>query len=171
VPENLDAPRPTGSRPGQDRSYGQDPAPSAAGGRSQYVPETASATRPDRPTERGLPGWAAVGVLLVVAGIGGLIDQVSGASVQGAFNYGMVVASLIAILIVRRSQMFAVVIAPPLVYFIASAVKLYLSSGGLKNRDALINAAANWLVYGFPAIAGATAVVLVIAGFRILSRR
>jgi hypothetical protein len=121
--------------------------------------------------EPGLPGWAGVLVLLVIAGLGGLIDQISGASIQGAFNYGLVFASLVAILAVKRGQMFSVVIAPPLVYFLASAVKLYITSGGLKNRSVLTDAAANWLVYGFPAIAGATAVVLVIAGIRLIIRR
>jgi uncharacterized protein DUF6542 len=121
--------------------------------------------------EPGLPGWAAVGVLIVIAGIGGVIDQISGASIQGAFNWALILASLVAILIVRRSQMFAVVIAPPLVYFVASAAKLYITSNGLKDRSALTDAAANWLVYGFPAIAGATAIVLVIAGVRMILRR
>ncbi|UQX87754.1 hypothetical protein M6D93_15815 [Jatrophihabitans telluris] len=126
---------------------------------------------PGRSTDRGVPGWAAVLVLIVIAGIGGLIDQISGASIQGAFNWALIVASLIAILIVRRGQMFPVVIAPPLVYFIASAAKLYISSNGLKSRGALIDAASNWLVYGFPAIAAATAIVLLIAGIRMLARR
>jgi len=35
----------------------------------------------------------------------------------------------------------------------------------------LIDAASNWLVYGFPAIAGATAVVLIVAGIRLIIRR
>jgi len=35
----------------------------------------------------------------------------------------------------------------------------------------LLDAAANWLVYGFPAIAGATAAVLIIAGIRMFSGR
>jgi Gpi18-like mannosyltransferase len=121
--------------------------------------------------ERGIPGWAAVLLLLLIAGVGGVIDQISGASIQGAFNWALIVASLVAILVVRRRQMFPVVIAPPLVYFIASAAKLYLSSNGLKDRAALTDAAANWLVYGFPAIAGATAVVLVVAGVRMIGRR
>ena len=120
--------------------------------------------------ESGLPGWTAVLLLIIIAGIGGVIDQVTGSNIRGAFSYGLIAASLIAILAVKRSQMFGVVIAPPLVYFAASAVKLYLG-GGLHNRKVLLDAASSWLVYGFPAIAGATAVVLVIAGIRMIIRR
>lgn len=139
---------------------------------SDPVQSTPRASRRRRArTEAGLPGWAAVLVLIVIAGIGGIIDQISGASIQGAFNWGLVFASLVAILVVRRGQMFPVVIAPPLVYFVASAAKLYFTSNGLKDRAALTDAAANWLVYGFPAIAAATAVVLLIAGVRLIVRR
>jgi hypothetical protein len=122
-------------------------------------------------SEFGVPGWAAVLVLLAISGVGGLIDESNGTSVRGWFNWSLVLGSLVAILIVRRTQMFGVVIAPPLIYFIASAGMLYIRSDGLKNRDVLINAAANWLVYGFPAIAGASAVVLAIAGIRMITRR
>ena len=121
--------------------------------------------------ESGLPGWLAVLLLIGIAGIGGLIDSISGSAIRGAFNYGLVFASLVAILVVRRSQMFNVVIAPPLVYFAASAGLLYVRTGGLHNRGKLIDAATNWIVYGFPAIAGATAVVLVVAGIRLMARR
>jgi hypothetical protein len=67
--------------------------------------------------------------------------------------------------------MFPVVVAPPLVYFVASAAMLYERSGGLTNKSKLIDSAVNWLVYGFPAIAIATAGVLVIAGIRMILRR
>lgn len=126
--------------------------------------------RKDRP-ERGLPGWLALLLLLAIAGAGGLIDSLSGTSVRGIFNYSLVLASLVAILLVRRSEMFGVVIAPPLVYLAASASLLYLRTGGLHDRGKLIDAATNWIVYGFPAIAGATAAVLVIAGVRLVTRR
>ncbi|MDQ1749943.1 MAG: hypothetical protein QOE71_999 [Pseudonocardiales bacterium] len=148
-------------------SYGY-PAPGVA---PQQFAGRARARSGQPVRERGIPGWAAVLLLLLIAGVGGVIDQISGASIQGAFNWALIVASLVAILVVRRRQMFPVVIAPPLVYFIASAAKLYLSSNGLKDRAALTDAAANWLVYGFPAIAGATAVVLVVAGVRMIGRR
>jgi Gpi18-like mannosyltransferase len=121
--------------------------------------------------ESGLPGWLAVLLLIAIAGASGLIDSISGSAVRGAFNFGLVLASLVAILVVRRTQMFSVVIAPPLVYFVASAGLLYVRTGGLHNRGKLIDAATNWIVYGFPAIAGATAVVLVVAGIRLMARR
>lgn len=142
-------------------------------GNSQAQPATARADdRRSQPrNERGLPGWLAVLLLIAIAGASGLVDSLSGSAVRGVFNYGLVVASLVAILVVRRSGMFPVVIAPPLVYFVASAALLYIRTGGLHNRGKLLDAATNWIVYGFPAIAGATAVVLVIAGIRLVSRR
>jgi Gpi18-like mannosyltransferase len=121
--------------------------------------------------DSGLPGWLAVLLLIGIAGVGGLIDSISGSAIRGTFNYSLVFASLIAILVVRRTQMFNVVIAPPLVYFAASAGLLYVRTGGLHNRGKLIDAATNWIVYGFPAIAGATAVVLIVAGIRLMARR
>jgi hypothetical protein len=124
-----------------------------------------------RRPERGLSSWAALLVLLVIAGIGGLIDTISGAQVRGGFNYGIVIASAVAILLVRRSGMFPVVIAPPIVYSGASAAMLYIRSSGLHDRKVLFDAAANWLVYGFPAIASASAVVLIVAGVRMIIRR
>lgn len=151
-----------GQRPYAEPLPGSEPAGgSFAGGRA--------AQRKRR--ESGLPGWLAVLLLIAIAGAGGLIDSISGSSIRGVFNYSLVFASLIAILVVRRSQMFSVVIAPPLVYFAASAGLLYVRTGGLHNRGKLIDAATNWIVYGFPAIAGATAVVLVVAGIRLLARR
>ncbi len=125
----------------------------------------------NRPTERGLPGWMAVLLLVVIAGVAGLIDSISGSTVRGVFNWGLVVASLIAILVVRRSQMFPVVIAPPLVYLVASAGLLYVRTGGLSSRSKILDVATNWIVYGFPAIAGATAAVLVVAGIRLVLRK
>lgn len=124
-----------------------------------------------RANERGLPGWAALLVLLAIAGVGGLIDTLSGSQVRGGFNLGIIVASVVAMLVVRRSSMFPVVIAPPLVYSLASASMLYLRSSGLKDRKVLLDGAANWLVYGFPAIAAATAAVLIIAGIRLITHR
>jgi Domain of unknown function (DUF6542) len=121
--------------------------------------------------ERGLPGWAALALLVVIAAIGGIIDTATDVQVRGGFNIGIVVASVVAILLVRRSAMLLIVLSPPIVYSAAAMMMLYVRSGGLDNRDEVINAALNYLVYGFPAIATATAVVIVVAFVRQLIKR
>lgn len=124
-----------------------------------------------QPRERGIPGWAAFLVLVVIAVLGGLIDTVASIQVKGGFNFGIVIASIVAILIVKRSHMFPIVIAPPIVYSLGAVFQLYLRSGGLHDKKVVFDAAANYLVYGFPAIAAATAAVLIIAGIRLIARR
>ena len=151
------------------------PLPAAAPATSQlpdYLdPRPRSARGRRRKPERGLPAWGALLLLVAIAAVGGLVDTLSGSQIRGGFNVGIVVASVVAILAVRRSAMFPVVIAPPLVYSGASGGMLYLRSGGLHDHKVLYDAAANWLVYGFPAIASATAAVLILAGIRLFARR
>ncbi len=124
-----------------------------------------------RPPERGLRGSLALLVLVVIALIGGLLDTLGGTQVRGGFNIGIVVASVVAILIVKRSHMFPIVIAPPIVYTFAAVFQLYLRSNGLHDKGVVLDAASNYLVYGFPAIAAATAAVLIIAGIRLIARK
>jgi hypothetical protein len=122
-------------------------------------------------TERGLPWWAALLTLLGIAVLGGLIDTIGSIQLKSGFNIGIVVASVVAILVVKRSHMFPVVIAPPIVYSGAALFQLYVRSSGLNDRKVVLDAAANYLVYGFPAIACATAAVLIIAGIRLITRK
>jgi hypothetical protein len=121
--------------------------------------------------ERGLPGWAGLLVLVVATILGILFDAMRGHQLAVGFNVGIIAGSVIAILLVRRSGMFPVVVAPPIVYALGAGISLYVRSGGLHDRGVLIDAATNWLVYGFPAIAAATASVLIIAGIRLIVRR
>jgi hypothetical protein len=121
--------------------------------------------------ERGLPWWAALLLLILIAAIGGLIDTLGSNQLRGGFNVGIVIASVVAILAVKRSHMFPVVIAPPIVYSAAAIFQLYVRSSGLHDKKVVLDAAANYLVYGFPAIAAATAAVLIIAGVRLIWRK
>jgi len=59
----------------------------------------------------------------------------------------------------------------PGLYAGASASMLYVRSGGLHDKKIVFDGAANWLVYGFPAIAAASAAVLIIAGIRLITHR
>ncbi|WP_375499588.1 DUF6542 domain-containing protein [uncultured Jatrophihabitans sp.] len=133
--------------------------------------QIAELRRSSRPQERGLPWWAALVLLIGIAVIGGLVDTIGTTAARGGFNIGIVVASVVAILTVKRSHMFPVVIAPPIVYTLAAVFQLYLRSSGLHDKKVIYDAASNYLVYGFPAIAAATAAVLIIAGFRLITRR
>jgi hypothetical protein len=163
-----------GYQPGYDPAYTPSPTPRGYDPNGAPIPASRSAARAQQretTRQRGLPGWVALLILLAIAGIGGIIDISSGNSVRGGFNIALVVASLIAIVVVRHRDMFPIVVAPPLVYIVASGVLLYIRSGGLHNRHVLIDTAANGLVYGFPAIAGATAAVLIVAGIRLVSNK
>jgi hypothetical protein len=184
--------------PAPQAPYGSYPAGQLPGGAGQYsdwstptavrTDAAGPAARPAEPTqtfrgrhpripraeqlsERGLPWWGALLVLLAIAGVGGILDTVSGGQARGGFNWGIVIASVVAIVIVRRSGMFPIVIAPPIVYSLGSGSMLYIRSGGLHDKRVLFDGAANWLVYGFPAIAIASACVLIIAGIRLIARR
>ena len=108
---------------------------------------------------------ALVGITAVGVAVDVLLDMSAGV------NVGVIIGSLVAILIVRRSAMFPVVVAPPLVYVVASALVLILRSGGPTSTRVLFDFGANWLIYGFPSIAAATAVVVVIGTIRRLARR
>lgn len=109
--------------------------------------------------------------MIGIAALGCITDLARGSSAKGGLNIGIVVAALVAVVLVRRSGIFPVIIAPPLVYAAGSIILLVIRSGGLSNRKVLYDVAANWLVYGFPALAAATAVVLVIAGLRLITHR
>ena len=126
-------------------------------------------------TERGLVWWMALLVLMGIAGVGALIDNLGSINGKSGFNIGIVIASIVAIIAVKRSHMFPVVIAPPIIYSGAALIQFYVrratAGSGVSKQQVLLDAAANYLVYGFPAIAGATAAVLLIAGFRLISRK
>jgi hypothetical protein len=100
-----------------------------------------------------------------------LIDAVGSLQDKSGFNIGIVVASIIAVIAVRRSHMFPVVVAPPIVYSAAALSQVYFRSHVLGEKHVFLDAAANYLVYGFPAIAAATAAVLIIAGIRLVARK
>ena len=181
-PSHARAPRPPrGSQP-DAASYADAPAPwdsgalatteaPAAAHGSQSALEQLTSSVANAGSRRGIPGWAALLVQVAITVIGILIDSVRGEQLSNGFNIGIIVGSVVSILVVRRSGMFPVVIAPPIVYSLGAGISLYLRSGGLHDRGVLIDAATNWLVYGFPAIAAATAVVLIGAGIRMITRR
>lgn len=162
---------PAGPLPGRDQRSARRVEQARAAAPAYAGPGYAAPADGPAARDRGLPWWAALLLMIVIAAIGGVIDTVGSFQVRGGFNIGIIAASILAILMVRRSQMFPVVVAPPIVYSSGALFQLYLRSSGLHDRKVILDAAANYLVYGFPAIAAATAAVLIIAGLRLITRK
>jgi hypothetical protein len=115
-----------------------------------------------------LTGPGAVLVLAGVAGVAGVIDIVAGSALRLVFSAGLVLGAVVAALLVSRRDLLTVVFAPPLVYLAASLVAVLLGRG--EGGGDIVDAAASWLVYGFPAIAAATGAAGLIAAIRTARR-
>jgi hypothetical protein len=107
-----------------------------------------------------LTGVGAVLLLAGIAAVAGVLDVLAGSSLRLIFAAGLVLGTLIASLLVMRRDLLMVVFAPPLVFVAASAVAVLLGRG--ESGGGLVDLATSWLVYGFPAMATATAVALVV---------
>jgi len=107
-----------------------------------------------------LTGVGAVALLAGISAVAGLLDVLAGSALRLILAAGLVLGTLIASLLVVKRDLLTVVFAPPLVFVAASAVAVLLGRG--KSGGGLIDLATSWLVYGFPAMASATAVAVVV---------
>ena len=161
--------RASGSRPDRDRGATSGRRAPPTGAPSSSI-EDLRDRAPSAP-ERGLPWWAALLLLIALAGIGGVIDTIGSNQLKGGFNIGIVIASVVAILAVKRRTCSRSSSRRRSSTRLAAVFQLYVRSSGLHDKKVVLDAAANWLVYGFPAIAAATAAVLIIAGIRLIIRK
>ncbi|MGI8870429.1 MAG: DUF6542 domain-containing protein [Mycobacteriales bacterium] len=119
---------------------------------------------PTQKAERGVHGLVASLVILVIAGIGGAVDSMTGDGLRTVFAVCLVVGVVIAGLVVRRSDVLYIVFAPPLVTVMLALVTVLTTS---KSAFDLL---ASYLSNGFPPIAIASAVGALIAGIRLIFR-
>ena len=129
-----------------------------------YVDQIPGQRRADPTPTGGVgPSLSGIGAVLLLAGVSavaGLLDVLAGSSLRLIFATGLVLGTLIASLLVLRRDLLVVVFAPPLVFVAASAVAVLLGRG--ESGGGLVDLATSWLVYGFPAMATATAVAIVV---------
>ncbi|MGY1824524.1 DUF6542 domain-containing protein [Geodermatophilus sp. SYSU D00079] len=117
--------------------------------------------------ERGsrLRGWAAALAVFVVTLLGALADSYLSAGL-GIITLGtLTVAAALGTLLVRRRDLTTMVVAPPLV-FVAAALTATAVFGSLN-----LAGLATLLIRGFPSMAVATGVALVLALVRWAARR
>ncbi|MEV0766353.1 DUF6542 domain-containing protein [Nocardia sp. NPDC050435] len=121
------------------------------------------------PSVPGIPAGAAVLIAVACAFLGFLIDANGDMSeLTGTFATLYVIGCVIAVLVVRYRGLFSTMVLPPLLMFVAVPLAYQQLSGstsaGLK--DLLLNLAVP-LIYRFPTMLLATALVLLIGGARI----
>ncbi|MGK5114772.1 DUF6542 domain-containing protein [Geodermatophilus sp. CPCC 205506] len=146
------------------RADGRD---SADGRRRRARPAEARAAGRGAPQpEQGkLRGWAAVTVVLLVTLAGTAADLYLGGGLGFISLVALTASSVLATLLVRRSDLVSTVIAPPLVFIVSGvAASTVLSTFNLA-------AVATLLIRGFPAMAIATGASLALALVRWAARR
>ncbi|WP_141437030.1 DUF6542 domain-containing protein [Blastococcus aggregatus] len=109
---------------------------------------------------------AVLGVFLVtLAGAG--IDSFVGVGLGSITLIALLASTTVATLAVRRRDLVSVVVAPPLVFIAVAALNIGLAPSATFSLPTV----ATLLIRGFPTMAMATAVALVLATGRLIARR
>jgi hypothetical protein len=120
---------------------------------------------PDRAP--GLRGALAVLGVFVITLAGGAVDSFLAVGLGTLTLVTLVAASAVATLLVRRRDLLTVVACPPLVFVLVAAVNVGLAPSATFSLPTI----ATVLIRGFPTMAVATAVAVVLAVVRWASRR
>jgi len=119
-----------------------------------------------------LTGAGAVALAFVVTLAGGSFDLLTGPGLRRGFAIALVVGAVLAAALVRTRDLFVVAVSPPLIYMLVSLLATFpRSNGAFESKTKFTALLANWLVYGFPEMATATGLAVVIAIVRLLMRR
>ncbi|MGY1751690.1 DUF6542 domain-containing protein [Blastococcus sp. SYSU D01042] len=159
--------RPSERIPGGSRPVGgRPPAARPAEARGSTASRGRTDTRPaaGSGTVRGLV--AVLGIFLVtLAGAG--IDSYVGVGLGIITLAALLASTTVATLVVRRRDLVTVVVAPPLVFIGVAALNIALAPSATFN----VPTVATLLIRGFPTMAMGTGVALVLALFRLATRR
>lgn len=159
-------PRPAGGRPADGRPAGARPVsarpvdarPVSARARAAAEPVTGGGT---------VRGAVAVLGMFVVTLVGAGIDSFVGVGLGMITLAALLVSTAVAMLVVRRRDMFSVVASPPLVFIAVAALNIALAPSALFNLPTI----ATLLIRGFPTMAMGAGVAIVIAVGRLIARR
>lgn len=121
---------------------------------------------------RGLPWWGAVLLAFGFAVVGKLVDLQLGFTADKLFQGAYFVGCVGAICLVRRRDLFAPMVQPPLILAITVPGVTLLAgpptSGSLRNQILTLGTP---LINGFPTMAITTVVTIAVGVFRIYSQR
>ena len=172
----MDSGRPARSpqRHPLDESYGgqgRQPRPAGAAPRRAAEPAARRApqarTRPAAADSSRLRGAVAVIGVFVVTLIAAAADSYIGVGLGLISTVALVGSTVVATLLVRRRDLLTLVIAPPLVFVGVALANIALAPSATLS----IGTAGTLLVRGFPTMALAAAAALLVALFRLVTRR
>ncbi|RBY95198.1 hypothetical protein DQ237_16095 [Blastococcus sp. TF02-8] len=157
-----DRPRPT-DRPQRPERPERAERPGSRGAQAGARPRTAAPAA----RESKLRGVVAVAgmFLLTLAGCG--IDSFVGTGLGLITLVALAASTSMAALLVRRRDLLTVVVAPPLVFVLVAVVNAAVAPSATLNAATI----ATLLVRGFPTMAAATVAAVLLALFRLVSRR
>ena len=157
-----------------DESYGgqgRQPRPEGAAPRRAAEPSARRApqarTRPAPAGGSRLRGAVAVIGVFVVTLIAAAADSYIGVGLGLISTVALVGSTVVATLLVRRRDLLTLVIAPPLVFVGVALANIALAPSATLS----IGTAGTLLVRGFPTMALAAAAALLVALFRLVTRR
>ncbi|MFB7876109.1 DUF6542 domain-containing protein [Nocardia sp. NPDC056064] len=121
------------------------------------------------PSVPGIPAWAAIALAAGATAVGFVIDGLGGETYPtGTFSATYVLGCVLAVCAVRMRGLFATMVMPPLLLFVAVPLACQLLGGRATTsiKDVLMNLVIP-LVERFPTMMLATVLVLLIGGVRI----
>src|SRR3954447_26036154 len=168
--------RPTGGRAPDPRGGGRGaprqpdefrrPAPPAE---SRRAAGSSAVRHPGRPAASGLGVHGVVAVLgmFLLTLVAGAADSYIGVGLGTITLVALTVGAAAAVFLGRPRGLFSVLVAPPLVFIAVALVNIGLAPSAPLNLPTL----ATLLVRGFPAMAIATGVAIVLSLFRLVTKR
>ncbi|MGY2082645.1 DUF6542 domain-containing protein [Blastococcus sp. SYSU DS0539] len=127
----------------------------------------ARTTSPTGSRESSLPGAVAVLGIFLLTLAGCAVDSFVGMGLGMITLVALSGGTAIATLLVRRRDLLSVIVAPPLVFVLVALVNISLAPSAPLNLPTM----ATLLVRGFPTMAAATAVAIVLTVVRLVTRR
>jgi hypothetical protein len=152
------------AHPGEQRRPAGPPAASARDGRRTGAPAGRRIELAPGPRVHG--AVAVLGALVVTLLAAGL-DSFLGSGLGLLTVVALTLSSAAAGLVTRRRDLLTVVVAPPLLYVFVAVVNVALAPAATLSLPSL----ATLLVRGFPAMGIATGAAVVVALFRLATRR
>jgi hypothetical protein len=119
-----------------------------------------------------MPWWAAVGCALVLTAIGVFVDLERLNRLGIVFQACYFLGCLLAVAVVRRKELFAPMVQPPLILAVA-VPGVVLAAGSLPTEGVVATALTigTPLINGFPTMAITTGLTLALGVFRLITQR